>query len=73
MVQKAPKVPECPNALANLLQNYFPILRNANQEVANLVMKTEFRDVFDGGRYRWWQLRRDFSMFCENLIFGGRP
>jgi hypothetical protein len=44
----------------------FPILRNGNQEVANLVMKTEFRDVFDGGHIVGGTCRATFGMFCEN-------
>ena len=40
-----------------------------NQDVANLVMKTEFRDVLDGGRYRCWHLPRDFRSALRKLIF----
>jgi hypothetical protein len=33
-LHKVPKVPECPNALANLLQNLSFDCRNGNHEIA---------------------------------------
>jgi hypothetical protein len=64
MVQKVQKGPECPNALANLLQNLFSNSTKWNQEVAQ-------SDDENGASRRLRRIsfaatwRVTFGMYCE--------
>jgi hypothetical protein len=72
-VQKATKVPECPNGLANLLQNLFLILGMGTKDNETGDDKGVI-DVFDWGHIVAGTCRATFDLICENSFKrNGRP